>query len=88
MPALCSHLELPVTRTRPAIDSFKMIAAQPRGVVQRFGAHHRVQHARQSQRCNAVDGMYNHIVPNFDYINQVLEAFPEDAVANPDEARV
>ena len=65
-----------------------MIAAQPRGVMRRCGAQHRASHARQSQRCKAVDGMYNHIVPNFDYINQVLEAFPEDAVANPDEARV
>lgn len=39
-------------------------------------------------RAKAVDGMYNHIVPNFDYINAVIDAFPDDAVANPDEARV
>lgn len=43
---------------------------------------------RASVRANAVDGMYNHIVPNMDYVNQVVEAFPDAAVANPDEARV
>jgi hypothetical protein len=42
----------------------------------------------QRLRVRAVEGQYNHIVPNFDYINAVLDAFPEGAVANPDEARV
>ena len=45
-------------------------------------------HPRAGVRAHAVEGMYNHIVPNMDYVNQVIEAFPDDAVANPDEARV
>lgn len=65
-----------------------MIAAQPRGVVQRCVGAQQLRPARESPRCKAVDGQYNHIVPNFDYINEVIKAFPEDAVANPDEARV
>ena len=36
----------------------------------------------------AVAGEYNPIVPNFDFINPVLEAFPEEGVANVEEARV
>lgn len=43
---------------------------------------------RASVRAHAVDGMYNHIVPNMDYVNKVVDAFPDAAVANPDEARV
>jgi hypothetical protein len=39
-------------------------------------------------QAKAVSGMYNHIKPNFDFIEAVLAAFPEDAVASPDEARV
>lgn len=35
-----------------------------------------------------VSGIYNHVKPNQDFIDQVIRAFPEDAVANPDEARV
>lgn len=42
----------------------------------------------RSVQPKAVSGMYNHIKPNFDYIEAVLAAFPEDAVASPDEARV
>jgi hypothetical protein len=66
-----------------------MIAAQPaKGLALRSVDAKRVRPGRQAQRCRAVDGQYNHIVPNFDYINAVLDAFPEEAVANPDEARV
>ena len=43
---------------------------------------------RASVRAHAVDGMYNHIVPNMDYVDEVTKAFPDAAVANPDEARV
>lgn len=35
-----------------------------------------------------IDGQYNPIVPNLPYINAVIDAFPEAAVATPDEARV
>jgi hypothetical protein len=71
------------------VQTLIMIAAQPaRGLAQRSVDARLVRPTRQAHRCNAVDGQYNHIVPNFDYINAVLEAFPEQAVANPDEARV
>lgn len=66
-----------------------MIASQHKGVSQRCAGSQRLSRpARVSRVCKAVEGQYNHIVPNFDYINAVLDAFPEDAVANPDEARV
>lgn len=36
----------------------------------------------------AVNGTYNHIVPNMPYIQDVLEVFPDEGVANMDEAMV
>jgi hypothetical protein len=44
--------------------------------------------SRRDLRARAIEGEYNHIKPNFDYINMVLDAFPDAAVASPDEARV
>lgn len=53
-------------------------------------SHRRPTRAPRSRRLRvrAVDGEYNANVPNLDFVNQVLKVFPEEGVANVDEARV